>query len=167
MQYYSPTGYCLSFALLIQSSTVDWAQPNRERAISRSKWSTARWSFKTNVRPVLMPKVKAGLFPHHVRYTPCSASPLLHHIFNSCLLPTSSSSNSLGQSSTPSPSGSSPTFHLPSHTHLCKLLQQFDLFPILQTHLVITFYWISCPYFKVQPEPQPLSSPSSSYSHSW
>ena len=107
----------------------------------------------TNDKPVLLPKVKADLFPHCPRYTPCPASPLLHHTFHSSLQFTSSSSNSLGQSSTPSSHGRGPIFCLLSHyTPLQSAPITWPL-PILQTHFEVTLHWISCSPFKVQPEP--------------
>lgn len=85
----------------------------------------ARQSFKIDDRPVLMPKVKAGLFPHHVRYTPCSASALLHHIFDRCAFCPQAQVLTPQARVQHSQSGPSPTFHLPSH------------YPPLQTALTI------------------------------
>lgn len=116
---------------------------------------------KTNDRPVLVPKVKAGLLLHHPRYIPCSASALLHHTFNSCLLPACSNSKSLGQSSTPSPPGPTPTFHLPSQYPPLQTVPTIWPLPLSPSAPWNSSLMDLGPYFKVQPKPH-----SSSCSHS-
>ena len=115
----------MSFPLCSDPVLCHWLIEHHQAGKSRvqEQGESGEVKLLTTERPVLMPKTKAGLFPHYPRNTPCAASPLLHHRFHNHLLPTSSSSNSLGQSSLPSHLAPAQPSNFPLTTNLHKLLR--------------------------------------------